>query len=242
MPIHDWTRVRANRFHDFHQTWIGTIRRALNAGLLPPGYTAMREQITGGPEPDVVTLELPNDPVGSPAGTTVLDTPPAARFVVRADAQAYAGKTDRLSIYHPDGKVVSVIEVVSPGNKSSRDAVRAFARKAVHLLRAGIHLLVIDLFPPSRRDPQGVHKLIWDRIAEDDFRLPPDKPLTLASYSGGPVVTGYIEAVGVGDVLPAVPIFLTPELHIRCPLEPTYEAAWAEFPESLRGPLLSPPA
>ena len=72
MPIHDWTRVRANRFHDFHQTWIGRIREALNAGVLPPGYFAMREQITGGPEPDVVALELPGKPIESPGGTAVL--------------------------------------------------------------------------------------------------------------------------------------------------------------------------
>ena len=56
MPIHDWTRVRANRFHDFHQSWMIRLKDALNAGLLPPGYVAMAEQITGGPEPDIVTL------------------------------------------------------------------------------------------------------------------------------------------------------------------------------------------
>ena len=38
MPIHDWTRVRANRFHDFHQSWTVEICNALNAGRLPPGY------------------------------------------------------------------------------------------------------------------------------------------------------------------------------------------------------------
>jgi hypothetical protein len=62
MPIHDWTRVRANRFHDFHQSWTIAIRNALNGGLLPDGYLAMAEQITGGPEPDVVTLSLPIKP------------------------------------------------------------------------------------------------------------------------------------------------------------------------------------
>ena len=37
MPIHDWTRVRSNQFHDFHQSWTIAIRNALNAGLLPAG-------------------------------------------------------------------------------------------------------------------------------------------------------------------------------------------------------------
>ena len=66
MPIHDWTRVRANRFHDFHQSWTIAIRNALNAGQLPSGYFAMVEQKAGGPEPDVITLEL-TAPPGPPA-------------------------------------------------------------------------------------------------------------------------------------------------------------------------------
>ena len=241
MPIHDWTCVRANRFHDFHQTWIGRIREALNAGLLPPGYFAMREQITGGPEPDVVALELPVKPAMSPGGDTVL-VAPTARFVVRSEMSSYADKTDRITVRHPDGDVVAVIEIVSPGNKSSRHAVRSFVRKAVQLLRAGIHLLIVDLFPPSKRDPQGIHKLIWDRLKDEDFELPADKPLTLVAYSVGGTITGYIEPVGVGDVLPDMPIFLTADRYVPCPLEATYQASWAEFPVPLRGPLLEPPS
>src|SRR5262249_41299321 len=61
MPIHDWTRVNAGTFHDFHHEWISTLKRALNGGLLPADYYAMAEQIAGGLHPDVLTLE------GSPA-------------------------------------------------------------------------------------------------------------------------------------------------------------------------------
>jgi hypothetical protein len=77
MPIHDWTRVRANRFHDFHQSWTIAIRNELNAGGLPPGYFAMVEQRAGGPEPDVVTLELTTRPEGSPGGLTARIAPRA---------------------------------------------------------------------------------------------------------------------------------------------------------------------
>jgi hypothetical protein len=138
--------------------------------------------------------------------------------------------------------VVAVIEIVSPGNKDSKHAVRSFARKAVEFLHAGIHLLIVDLFPPSKRDPQGVHKLIWDRIKDEPFELPPDKPLTLAAYSAGVVITGYIEPVGVGDVLPDMPVFLTADRYVPCPLEATYQASWDVFPKALKAPLLDPPA
>jgi hypothetical protein len=243
MPIHDWTRVRANRFHDFHQSWTIRIRDALNAGLLPDNFIAMAEQITGGPEPDVVTLSLPVGPgAGASGGVSLAERPPKTRVQTQSDATIYARKANRVTVRHPDGAVVAVIEIVSPGNKDSKHAVRSFARKAVEFLHAGIHLLIVDLFPPSKRDPQGVHKLIWDRIKDEPFELPPDKPLTLAAYSAGGVITGYIENVGVGGALPDMPIFLTADRYVPCPLEATYQASWDVFPKALKAPLLEPPA
>ena len=241
MPIHDWTSVRANRFHDFHQSWTINIRNALNAGLLPPGFLAMAEQITGGPEADVVTLELKPAPgIPSSGGLAVEVAPPKARIVTRSEAANYARKANRITIRHPDGDVVAVIEIVSPGNKDSRHAIRAFARKAVEFLQAGIHLLIVDMFPPNRLNPKGIHKVIWDRIRDEPFELPPDKPLTLAAYAAGSEIVAYVEPVAVGDILPDRPVFLTSQQYVLCPLEATYQASWDVYPAALKGPLESP--
>jgi hypothetical protein len=241
MPIHDWTRVRANRFHHFHQTWTTTLAAALNAGALPPGYFALAEQIAGGPEPDVIALELPPSAEASPSvGLAVETAPPKARFTTRAETDRYARKANRLTVRHPDGEVIAVIEIVSPGNKASRHAARAFARKAVEFLQAGVHLLIVDLFPPGRRDPQGVHKLIWDQIRDEPFELPSDKPLTVAAYAVGIELVAYVEPVAVGDPLPDMPIFLTANRYVPCPLEATYQATWNVFPAVLKGPLETP--
>lgn len=241
MPIHDWTRVRSNRFHDFHQSWMIAIRNALNSGRLPAGYFAMVEQQAGGPEPDVVTLGLTPPPGPVSGGTAVDLQPPKTRFVMRAAAGGYARKANRVSVRHPDGDVVAILEIVSPGNKDSRQAIQQFARKAVAFLRAGVNLLIADLFPPGRRDPQGIHKVIWDHLQDEPFSLPPDKPLTLAAYAVGIEAVAYVEAVAVGDPLPDMPIFLTPDRYVACPLEETYQTAWQQFPAPLRGPLESPP-
>ena len=45
MPIHDWTRVPANLFHDFHQTWTIRICDALNGGLLPRDYALVLQKL-----------------------------------------------------------------------------------------------------------------------------------------------------------------------------------------------------
>ena len=245
MPIHDWARVNAGTFHDFHHEWISTIKRALNDGLLPPDYYAMAEQIAGGLGPDVLALEnvqpapaesSGNGSVGaggSPgrAGITVAVTPPRVRFVATGEVEQYARKRKAVTVRHAsDDRVVAIVEIVSPGNKASRHGLRSFVEKAVAFLEAGVHLLIIDLFAPGPRDPQGIHAAIWSEIVADDFRLPADKPLTLVAYSAGEVKTAYIEPVAVGDVLPEMPLFLEPDVYVPLPLEATYQTAWGGVP------------
>lgn len=238
MPIHEWTRVDAGLFHHFHQDWTIELCRVLNAGRLPPGYVALTDQQISGPIPDVLTLNRrPKGPgKKEPAGgLAVAPEPPRARFVVAAaEATAYARRANRIRIQHRHGEVVAVIEIVSPGNKSSRNALGAFVRKAADLIWQGIHLLVVDLFPPSERDPQGIHKAIWDEIAEQPFSLPADKPLTVAAYRAAPIQTAYVEPVAVGDELPSLPIFLIEDEYVPAPLEETYRASWAVFPADFK--------
>lgn len=235
MPIHDWTRVDAGLFHDFHVAWTVEIRNALNHGGLPSGYFALAEQFVGGPVPDVITLQR-GTPTASDAsgGVAVAEAPPRARFVRSAERDVYAEKANRIVIKHRHGQVVAVIEIVSPGNKSGGHALRSFVEKTYELLRAGIHILVVDLFPPSPRDPQGIHKAIWDEIVDEPFELPSDKPLTVAAYFAGELKTAYVEPVAVGDPLPDLPIFLDDWTYVPAPLEVTYRAAWEACPDVIR--------
>lgn len=236
MPVHDWNRVGAGIFHDFHHAWIEEIKRALNSGLLPPDFYALAEQVAGGLGPDVLTLQA-DGPNGSrprvpPQGAVAVAVcPPKARFTASTETDRYAEKAKRVVIRHSSGDhVVAMAEVVSPVNKGSRHGIRSFVEKAAEVLRAGVHLLIVDLFPPGPRDPQGVHKAIWDEIAETDFAQPPDKPLTLAAYAAGPAKTYYVEPVAVGDALPDMPLFLDPDYYVRIPLEATSRSAFAAVP------------
>jgi hypothetical protein len=244
MPIHDWTRVRSGRFHNFHVNWISSLCRALNAGCLPSGYFAMAEQVAKGVIPDVLALEESSSEVrsegrGRPTdsgGTAVASPTPKTRIVREFEEDLYARKANRIAIRLDDDRIVAVIEIVSPGNKSSKSALRSFVGKAVELIDLGIHLLVVDLFPPSKRDPAGLHKAIWDEFHEEEFELPSDKPLTLASYCAGLRRKAFVELVAVGDCLPDMPLFLTPEFWIPTPLEATYQTTWNELPGALKRP------
>src|SRR5690242_17578451 len=101
----------------------------MNAGRLPRGFFAMLEQRVPGPELDVVALRSRSrtrTKKDRDGGTAVIDTPPRTRVVEQSESEQYAKKADRIAIHHGLGKVVAFIELVSPGNKGSRHALRAF--------------------------------------------------------------------------------------------------------------------
>jgi hypothetical protein len=84
--------------------------------------------------------------------------------------------------------------------------------------------LIIDLFPPNPRNPQGIHKVIWDQVQEEAFELPSAKPLTLVAYSAGISKKAYVEPVAAGESLGEMPVFLDSATYILAPLEATYLA------------------
>lgn len=244
MPAHDWTRVDDGIFHDFHLAWIAEIRRVLNGGLLPEGYYALAEQVASAGNPDILALHLPapsgTDPGSNgvtdlPGGTALLTAPPRVRLIARAEHEAYTRRQRTLTIRHTSGhRIVALIELVSAGNKASEYAWQTFLDKALASLRQGIHLLLIDLYPPTARDPQGVHGSVWQSLTGKDYMAPTDAPLTLVAYSAGAVKTAFVEPLAVGQVLPPMPLFLTTEGYIETPLEETYQAAYAGVPRFYR--------
>lgn len=241
MPVHDWTLVDAGIFHAFHHDWITDISRALNRGLLPSAYYALPEQIAGGLGPDVLTLRRPSgkgsppDDIHPEGVVALAEAPPQVRVRMGSEANRYAVKAKTVTIRHVSNhQIVAMVEIISPGNKNNQNGLNAFVRKAREALAVGIHLLLIDLFPPSSRDPRGIHGAVWGEDCDADYALPEDKPFTCVSYIGGAAAEAFIELMGVGDFLPPMPLFLTTELYVRVPLETTYQSAWEGMPSYWR--------
>lgn len=251
MPIHDWTRVDHGTFHDFHQGWGPAIRTALNDGVLPPDYSAMVEQHADRGIPDLLALELAGPsgdgngtgghPGHPPAGLVSTATaPPKARFTAEFAADAYAKLRKTVVVRRGDDRVVALIEIVSPGNKSGRHGLRAFVGKVASAIGHGLHVLVVDLFPPGPRDPDGLHPVIWSEFRDEPYTQPADQPLTVASYEAGPVTRAYVNPAAVGDCLPDAPLFLGPGLYVNVPLEATYVEEFRGISRKTRAVLTAP--
>jgi hypothetical protein len=148
MPVRDWTRVDAGIFHDFHLGWISALGRSLNKGGLPSNYYGLAQRAVSRLHP----------------GSLV----PASNSAI-TEAELYSQKRNRLAIHDASGDpVVAMLDIISPGTKGSRHALRSFVGKAVEFLQAGIQLLILDLFPPGPHDPQGIHDAVWSEISDSD--------------------------------------------------------------------------
>jgi hypothetical protein len=224
MPMHNWTLVEAGIFHAFHHHWVSAISDTLNAGLLARNYYAL---------PDVSIMHGQPVPTGNEFGT---------RFMAESDDEFYRKKKSSVVVRHVSGdRIISMVEIISPGNKSSRHGFRAFLNKACGFIESGIHLLIVDPFPPGPLDPDGAYGAIWEELSNEPFQLPIDQPLTVVAYGYGPPIAAYVEPVAVGDVLPDMPLFLERDRYVPIPLELTYQTAFNVQPLRWRR-VLEPPA
>lgn len=234
MPLHDWTRVEDDVFHSFHTSWISCLKADLNLRLLPEGFYADSERAARPVVPDVLTLRLPDAPFepprGRPGGAAVLEAEPEAggRHVV-----ARRPLRRRVAVRRRDHQIVALIEILSAANKDREGTVGALADKVADALAVGIHVLVLDILPAGRHDPDGPHGALEAALAQADsaeqpFRLPEGETRTFAAYRADDPVGVTLRHPRLGQPLPEMPLFLTPRHHIRVPLEDSYTRAFSE--------------
>jgi hypothetical protein len=181
----------------------------------------------------VLTLQANGQDDRTPAGASgstvclLTSNPPQVRFTVSAEAGELNRKRRWLVISHTsDDRIIAIIEIVSRGNKASRNPFRTFVENALGAIDAGINLLIVDLFPPSERDPRGIHWALWQEIDNrNPYTPPPDKLRTLVSDARNPAPMADVEPVAVGDVLIDMPLFLDVVSYVKVPLEATYRMA-----------------
>jgi hypothetical protein len=245
MPAHDWTKVPAGIFHHFHLEWIAAIAHTLNHGLLPKEYYALAEQYAGVFGPDVLTLQAParagrKQRGNRQSGGAAVLTKPRHKPIAQTEMEFYRTKQKTVTVRHVSGdEVVALVEIVSPGNKSQRGRFREFVEKAAAFLDQHLHLSVIDLFPPGRRDPNGIHAAIWEEISGEEHELRRGKKNRVgASYECAALVQAYLSYFGVGDRLADMPLFLEAAGCVEVPLEATYTQAFAEVPARWRDELI----
>ena len=141
------------RWPGFHHPFITFTASALNADL-PEQYVAeCGERLYVVPSqrdiyPDSAVIQRPvkretgPSQTGSAAGTLTSDTP----WVLPAVEEEHREGFVQILKVGDEGQIITVIEVLSPSNKSANhDGRRLYLLKQAELLQSRIHLIEIDL-------------------------------------------------------------------------------------------------
>lgn len=232
MPLRDHFRSPVNDTHSWdevHGQWPAEIVRTLRP-ILPAGFRAGPKIHLGSPfEVDVSTYDLVSrTPMSSirDGGTAVL-TARAPTFTTETDLSEQ--DVYEVQIYDTERgrRLVAAIEIVSPSNKDRPESRRAFVGKVATLLMNDVCVSIVDLVSVRHAN---MYAELLKLLGHTDPKLPSNPPhlYTVTLRSQKPpkrrqLLDAWFDPMTIGQTLPTIPIWLTPELRVELPLETSYE-------------------
>jgi hypothetical protein len=146
---------------------------------------------------------------------------------------------NRIVVKRGLGRTLAVIEMVAPDNQHSEPAFNELVTRICGFIDAGIHVLLVDVFPVSAQHPADFHQAIWDRLQTKATASPTESGRFVAAYQAGTERNAFLDLLSVGDALPDMPLFLSDDTYVMVPLEASYQRAWDEMPEVIRAGVLT---
>jgi hypothetical protein len=231
MALHNWTDLPG--WEGVHLYWMTGLGRWLK-GQLPAGYRAV---VGASPmvgidlpigKPDVAVQNTPLPPTG------VLPPTAPGAVVIGIDemqpdvetAVAVLPEDSSVMVEHA-GRLVAVVEMVSPRNKDRPSARVHYATRYMSYLKNGVHFLLVDVHP--RPIDFGFGTLI---AAEMGIAPPPFPAPQAISYrvgepaaEGGRLLGVWQRALTADQPLPSLPLGLLGQQLIVLDLESTYRQA-----------------
>lgn len=203
--IDPWAEV-GYYFQQIHSGMIHELLEQLQPRLLPRGYVAGREaslQIAEGREPDIYVQRS----MDAPPRTFDYDLAAAEVLAQPGIALETDYQTGAIHI-RQSGRLVTVVEIVSPNNKTKPDAIRDYQQRREQLIvERGVHVVEIDL-------TRSVKRLIH---AEEASQYPYHVIIHLAGDSP--------RFIGIHDQLPRIALPLNEDV-VPLELEPAYRTAY----------------
>lgn len=215
MPLRDHFRSPVNDTHswdELHGGWPMEIVRHLIT-ILPAGFRAAPRVHLGS------ALE-------GNSGTATL-VAPAPTLTIEADLADQDEYEVRIYDTEQGRTLVAAIEIVSPANKDRPQARDMFVTKCAALLQQDVCVSLVDLVSVRQAN---LYVELLQRIGRTDPHLgatpPPLYTVTLRCRKppkGRSLLDVWFYPMTVGEPLPTLPIWLSPDLCVPLPLEVSYE-------------------
>jgi hypothetical protein len=233
MPLLDHFHAplsRRRHWENLHSAWANALRDQLNE-VLPSRYFA-EVQISLGKhvEIDVATFEEETASDAANEGGVAVwapPRPPQTALLTAAPADLFEVQV----LTEDEGpRLVAAVELVSPANKDRPGNRQAFAVKCASYLHQGIGLAVVDVVT-NRSSNLHDQLLALLEVAVAPAAQPMPN-LYAGAYRTLPTAEGlrldyWFETLALGEPLPTLSLWISPELCLPLHLEPAYQTACA---------------
>lgn len=232
MPLRDHFRSPVNDKHTWgslHGLWPATIVREL-FDLLPPGYQAEPNINLGSPfEIDIGAFDDEAQHATNSIGDGGTATMAAIAPTHTVEADLSEQDIYEVRIYDVDRgrRLVAAIEIVSPSNKERPETREVFVAKVAALLQKGVCVSIVDLVTIRQFN---LYADLLTLLGRSDPHLAPTPPdiyaVTLRSrkfLKMSSLLDAWFYPMTVGQPLPTLPIWLSPDLRVSLHLETSYE-------------------
>jgi hypothetical protein len=236
MPLRDHFRPPFSTqlsWEEFHGMWPAAIVQQLRK-LLPPGYVAGPKAHSGSHvEVDVAAFEKGDSPfAATPDGgggtATAVWAPARPSVVVETELPDYDEYEVRVYDATRGRTLVAAIELVSPANKDRPEHRNVFVAKCAALLQKGVAVSVVDLVSVRRFN---LYLDLLELIGHTDETLGEPTPHLYAAScrwvrrGDKSYLETWSHVLTVGQWLPTIPLWLSPERAVPLDLEQSYEQA-----------------
>ena len=234
MPLRDHFRSPVNDTHSWdevHGGWPMEIVRDL-VKILPAGFRAAPKVHLGSPfEVDVSTYDLDSRYMDTDSGAggmaTLTQTAIAPTLVVETDLSEPDEYEVRIYDTERGRTLVAAIEIISPSNKDSPASRELFVGKVASLLQQNVFVLMVDLVSVRQAN---LYAELLSLLGCADPQVAPTPPHLYAvalrfrkRLKRRPLLDAWFYPMTIGQPLPTLPIWLTPEMSVMLPLETSYE-------------------
>lgn len=232
MPLRDHFRSPVNDTHSWdeaHGQWPGEMVRSLNT-ILPSGFRAGPRVHLGSPfEVDERKHDLDSCDPEAIVDRDRTSDPTVLHPTLIIEADLSVQDEYEVRVYESDRwpQPVAAIEIVSPSNKDRSVTRKVFVGKVASLLQQGVCVSIVD--PVSVRQANLYSELL-SLLGRSDPHLAPTPPhlyaVTLRARKRPKrrsLLDAWFYPMTIGQPLPTLPIWLTPELRVMLPLETSYE-------------------
>lgn len=236
MPLRDHFRSPLEdlrHWEGFHATWPVMIVAQLRRKLPRRYFAEPRVHPGSSAEIDVATFEgddaglrVTGEATGDGGVATAVWAPPRPTLSVATDLLNQDVYEVRVYDEKRRCRLVAAVEIVSPGNKDRPENRRAFVGKCSGLLREGVSVVIVDVVTTRT---QNLYGELLDLIGKSDPSVGGEPP---ALYANACRLTKradewfletWTNSLGLGQHLPAVPLWLADDLAVPLDLEDSYE-------------------